>query len=169
MYTIENTLSEDLETIYWLFEQAIQYQREKKYVGWNEYDKEFIQKDIANGLQYKITKEDEIVAIFSICLHDELIWREKETGDAIYLHRVVTHPAHKGEKQFEKVLRWTVAYALEHGLSYIRMDTWLKNPRIINFYKEYGFMFVEEYTTPDTKNLPIQHRNLALALLEMKL
>jgi GNAT superfamily N-acetyltransferase len=167
-YIIENTHEEDLETIYWLFEQAIAYQKKNQYVGWNDYDKAFIQKDIVRGLQYKITEGSEIHGIFSICLNDELIWRTKEKGDAIYLHRIVTHPNHKGQNQFGKILHWAINYAKQHSLLHIRMDTWLNNVRIIEFYKSHGFAFVETYTTSDSPDLPIQHRKLALALLEMR-
>lgn len=46
------------------------------------------------------------------------------------------------------------------------MDTWGENQSILDYYMSYGFKFVENYTTPSTLNLPIQHRNLYLALLE---
>lgn len=168
-YQIENTSPEDLNFIYWLFEEAIAYQEKNNYVGWNSYDKHFIKLDIKNKLQFKITKGNVILSIFSICLSDALIWREKENGDAIYLHRIVVNPAFKGQKQFEKILNWTVEFANEKGLKYIRMDTWADNLNIIDYYKNYGFQFIENYTTPNTKELPDQHRNLKVALLEMKL
>lgn len=168
-YRIEKTGSGDLMVIYQLFEQAIAYQKSNNYVGWNEYDKDFIKREIQNGLQYKIIQENQIVAVFSVCLNDEFIWREKEVGNALYLHRVITNAAYKGQRQFEKVLKWAIAYAVQLGRSYIRIDTWLDNPKIIEFYKAYGFQFVESFTTGDTDKLPVQHRNLSLALLEIDL
>jgi hypothetical protein len=49
------------------------------------------------------------------------------------------------------------------------MDTWAENEKIIGYYRSYGFLFVESYTTPDTQDLPLQHRNLHVALLELAL
>ena len=167
-YRIGKTVVGDLETIYQLFEQAITYQKANNYVGWNAYDKDFIQREIQEGLHYKITADGQILAVFSTCLNDEFIWREKETGNAFYLHRVITNPAFKGQRQFEKVLNWAIDYAGQQGRVYIRIDTWLNNPKIIDFYKGYGFQFVEAFTTDDTDKLPVQHRNLSLALLELK-
>jgi hypothetical protein len=69
----------------------------------------------------------------------------------------------------EKILNWIVEFANGNGLKYIRMDTWADNPNIIDYYKSYGFQFLENYTTPDIPELPDQHRNLKVALLEMKL
>ena len=47
------------------------------------------------------------------------------------------------------------------------MDTWAGNEKLINYYKSYGFRFIENYTTANTEDLPEQHRNLKVALLEL--
>jgi hypothetical protein len=48
------------------------------------------------------------------------------------------------------------------------MDTWAANPTIINYYTGFGFVVVENYTTPNTAELPVHNRNLALTLLEYR-
>ena len=48
------------------------------------------------------------------------------------------------------------------------MDTWADNPTIIDYYKSFGFVFLNNFVTSDTLNLPVQHRNISLALLEYK-
>ena len=158
---------EDLPFIYRLFEEAIQFQKQNHYVGWKNYDKEYIQKDVENGLLFKMVREGAIACIFSVCYSDVLIWREKEKGDAIYLHRLVLNREFKGEKVFQSVLNWALFTAKEKGLAYIRMDTWAENEKLIHYYKNYGFQFVENYATADTEDLPLQHRNLNVALLEL--
>lgn len=168
-YKILNTEQSDLNIIYQLFEEAIDYIKRNNFVGWTTYDKAYLIKDLENKLQFKITAQDEILAIFSICLSDSLIWREMEKGDAIYLHRIVVNPAFKGKKQFDKILTWIKIFATEKGLKYIRMDTWAANPNIIEYYKSFGFIHIEDYTTPNSLELPNQHRNLKVALLEMQL
>lgn len=166
--TITNASAGDLEVIYQLFEEAILFQKKNHYVGWNSYDREFIQSDIRDGLLFKMVNENgDIVCIFSICYSDALIWREKEKGDAVYLHRLVLNRKFAGGKCFKKVLEWAIAFAEARELNYIRMDTWAENEKIIAYYKSYGFSFVENYTTPDTANLPLQHRKLNVALLEL--
>ncbi len=164
---IVNATQDDFEEICHLFEAAILFIKEKNYIGWTSYDKAFIQSDIQQGLLYKLMAGGDMVGIFSICYSDALIWRAKEKGDAIYLHRIVLNRLFKGEKIIPKVLEWTVQLAQGLGLQYIRMDTWAANHKIIAYYKSYGFTFIENYTTPGTDNLPIQHRNLTVALLEL--
>jgi len=168
-YKIVNTTKNDLKFIYWLFEMAIAYQKRKNYTVWRGYDKNVLQKDIENKLQYKILVEEEIACIFSICYADPIIWREKDKGDAIYLHRIVVNPNYKGHKQFEKILSWAIEHAKQKRLNFIRMDTWADNSNIVGYYKSFGFKFLENYITPDAPELPITHRNLGLALLEYNL
>lgn len=168
-YVIENAIIDDLQEIYNLFEQAIAFQKNHNYIGWSSYDKEFIKSDIQKKLLYKIVKDDQVACIFSVCFNDDLIWREREKGDAFYLHRIVLNQKFKGEKLFKVVLDWAIDFAADRNLAYIRMDTWAENEKIIFYYKSYGFSFIENYTTPATDNLPQQHRNLNVALLELKL
>lgn len=168
-YIITNSDNDDLPLIYNLFENAIEFLKANNYIGWNSYDKKFIKSDIKQGLSFKLTYDNEIACIFSICYSDALIWREKEVGNAIYLHRIVLNRNFTGEKLFSKVLEWTIQLAKDKDLTYIRMDTWAANEKIIDYYKSYGFSFVENYTTPNTENLPRQHRNLNVALLELTL
>lgn len=165
-YKITNAAGSDLPAIYGLFEKAIQFLKANNYIGWTSYDKGFIKSDVAQGLLFKITCGDKIACIFSICHSDTLIWRDREQGDAVYLHRIVLNRDFAGEKLFHKVLEWAIRYARGRNLRYVRMDTWADNAKIIAYYKSYGFSFIENYVTPDTENLPVQHRNLNIALLE---
>ena len=160
---------EDLPKIYWLFEEAIAYQKGNGFVGWQTYDKEYLTGDVEKGLLYKICKAEEIVCIYCVCYTDHLIWRDKEKGDAVYVHRVVVHPAHRGERYFQQVMDWTAMHALQLQRRYVRIDTWANNDRIIDYYKGYGFEFIENYTTPDNPHLPDQHRNLNVALLQYEI
>jgi ribosomal protein S18 acetylase RimI-like enzyme len=166
--TIIPATLDDLPLIYTLFEEAIRFQKDNQYIGWNNYDKEFIKADVSQRLLFKIVNENGVLGIFCICDTDKLIWREQEKEDALYLHRVVLNRAFKGVRIFEMVLRWSVEYALTNKRKFVRMDTWADNAKLINYYKTYGFRFVENYTTADTPDLPAQHRNLNVALLELE-
>lgn len=167
-FKIENTTAEDLPLVYELFDQSIIYQESKGYPTWKNYDKNALVRDVENKNQYKIVIDSQIAIVFSACYSDKVIWREREQGDAVYLHRIVVNPTFKGQKLFEKILNWSIGHAREKNLRFVRMDTWANNPTIINYYVGYGFKHLENYTTPDTNELPLHNRKLALALLEMK-
>ena len=165
---IANTTMLDFETVLWFFEQAIKLQGENGYKVWERIDQSALQKDIDEGLQYKIVDGVDILCIFSIQLNDPFIWRDKDKDDAIYLHRIVVNQKFKGQKQFQRVLDWATQFACQNNLKFIRMDTWVDNLKIIEYYKSFGFEFIENYKTMNEEKLPIQNRNLNVSLLEMK-
>lgn len=166
---IVTTTKEDFPNIFWLFDQAMELQGKNGYKVWESIDKIALQKDIDEGLQFKIVKNNDILCIFSIQHNDPFIWRNRDQNDAIYLHRNVVNPNFKGQKQFQKVLNWAKQFAKQNNLKFVRMDTWADNIKIIQYYKTFGFEFIENYKTQNTTELPLQNRNLNVALLELKL
>jgi ribosomal protein S18 acetylase RimI-like enzyme len=164
-----NTTKKDLGKILWLFEQAMDLRIKNGYKVWDDIDKIALEKDIDNRLQYKIVKDAEILCIFSIQYSDPFIWRDRDQNDAIYLHRIVVHQNFRGQRQFERVLGWAKQFARQKNLKFVRMDTWADNEKIITYYKSFGFELIEYYKTPDAPELPIQNRNLNVALLEIEL
>lgn len=165
-FTITNTTEQDIPFICWMFDEAILYQQKNKFPVWNGYDVDVIKNDIKEKIQYKIIIHNEIACIFSTCSNDPIIWEEKDKDSAIYLHRIVVNPKHKGKQQFAKIFEWAKKYCLQKNIDYLRMDTWADNPTIIKYYCSFGFNFLNNFTTPNTNNLPVQHRNIKLALLE---
>jgi ribosomal protein S18 acetylase RimI-like enzyme len=168
-YEVKNTEMSDLSLIFGLFDQSIQYQEKRGYPTWRNYDKQAIIKDIEDKNQYKVVVDSEPAIVFSVCYSDKIIWRELEKGDALYLHRIVVNPAFKGQKLFGIILDWAIGHGKAKALKSVRMDTWAANPTIIDYYKGFGFSFVENYVTPESPDLPAHNRNLALALLDYKI
>lgn len=166
-YKIENTLPTELEYISQLYDEAIRFQEAKGFPAWVGFDKNVLANDIQNGNHYKLIATSQVAIVFSVCYSDKIIWRHMEKGDAVYLHRIVVNPAFRGQKLFAAILDWTIKHAKEKKLRFVRMDTWASNTTLIEYYKSFGFMFMEYYTTPDSIDLPSQNRNLAVALLEL--
>lgn len=166
--SIVNTTEGDLPFVYWLFDEAISYQKKNGYSAWKGYDKKALQAEVENKLQYKIVNGADIMGVFSITYSDAGTWGEWDTGNAVFLHRTITNPNFKGQRIFEKIRDWAAGFAKEKGLGYIRMDTWADNPQIIEYYKGYGFRVVTSRTTANDPELPEQNRNLRVTLLEME-
>lgn len=163
---IVNTEMADLPLVYELFEHSIGYQEKRGYPVWRNYDKGAIIRDIQEKNQYKIVVASTVAMVFSVAYRDKIIWREMDKGESIYLHRIVVNPSFKGQKLFGAVVQWALDHIREKGLKSVRMDTWAANPTIIDYYKRFGFKVIENYTTPDTPELPVHNRNLALTLME---
>ena len=166
---IVNTTTEDYDVISLLFKKAMELQGKNGYKVWNDIDEAALKEDIKNKLQYKILRGNEIVCIFSIQFSDPFIWRNRDKNDAIYLHRIVVNSNFKRQRQFEKVLNWAMQFAQQKNLKFVRMDTWADNENLINYYKSFGFELIENYKTTNAPELPMQNRNLNVALLEIKL
>ena len=167
-YKVENTTPADLQFVYDLFDLSIIYQEKKGYPVWKNYDKSALVNDVNNKNQYKIVIDDQIAMVYSVCYSDKILWRQMENGDAIYLHRIVVNPQFKGQRMFGIILEWAIQYAKSKGFKFIRMDTWADDPNIINYYKGFGFYFIEDFNTPDIPELPVHNRNIPLALLEYR-
>jgi ribosomal protein S18 acetylase RimI-like enzyme len=167
-FTVLNTTLTDLPVIIKLFDDSIIYQEQHGYPTWKNYDQDAIVKDINHTNQYKAANDNGIAIVFSVSYNDRIIWRHHDDNQSIYLHRIVVNPEFKGQKLFRLILEWAKAHIKQKGLKNIRMDTWANNPNIINYYKGFGFEVVENYTTPDTVELPVHNRNLALTLLEYR-
>lgn len=114
-----NTSTDDLAIIFEFFESSIQYQLDKGYPVWANYDKGAIIRDIDNKNQYKVMAGEEIAIVFSVSYSDPVIWRELDRGNAIYLHRIVVNPVFKGRRLFDKILNWCIKHAREKGLTYV--------------------------------------------------
>jgi ribosomal protein S18 acetylase RimI-like enzyme len=165
--SISNTSLQDFEQIKWLFDEAIKLQNKNGYKVWDSIDEMALQKEITNNLQFKVVQNDIILCIFSIQYSDPFIWQDKDQNDAIYLHRIVTNPNFKGQRLFENVLNWAFQFAKQNKRKHLRMDTWAENHQLIDYYKSFGFHFIGNYKTTETEELPIQNRNLNVALLEL--
>jgi len=152
--------------IYELFEHSITYQEQHGFPVWKNYDKAAIIRDIDHGHQYKIVSGSTLALVFSVAYRDAVIWRHMDQGQSVYLHRIVVNPAFKGQRLFGQVVDWSKHHIRERGLTSIRMDTWAANPNIIRYYESFGFERVEDFTTPDSTDLPLHNRNLPLTLLE---
>lgn len=166
---IETANPHDLQMVYWLFDEAIAYQNRNGYVAWNGYDKVALQKEIQDKRLYKITNGKDILCIFCVLFADPVIWQEREKGDAVYLHRIVVNPNFKGQRCVEKIVNWAKVLAKEEQLKFIRMDTWAANPILMEYYKSFGFEFLEYFTIPETDGISSQYHNLKIALLEMRM
>lgn len=169
MIEVVNTDISDLELIFSLFDESIAYQEKHGYPVWKNYDQKSIVKDIEGKNHYKVVADAQMAIVFSVAYSDKIIWRHMDKADAIYLHRIVVNPSFKGKRLFGNILEWSIAHCRQKGLSHVRMDTWAANPTIIGYYKTFGFEVVECCTTPNTEELPVHNRNLALTLLEYKI
>lgn len=165
--TILKSTAADIPEIFRFYDMAIAYQKTKFKRHWQPFAPELIEKEIGEGRQWKIMEGTATACIFATAFEDPFIWSEKSREPAVYLHRIVTHPAFKGNNYVREIISWAKTYCRENGLQYIRMDTWGDNQELLDYYVKCGFNFKGIITPQATDTLPRHYEGITLGLFEI--
>lgn len=151
---IENCTDNDFNTILFLYDAARKLQASKEMVVWPEFENKLIDKEIREKRQWKILIDGIMACNWAIAYEDKDIWEEKEKGDAIYIHRIATHPDYRGLNLVKDIVAWARQHARQKNKKYIRLDTLGNNKRLIKHYTSCGFTFLGMVKLANTSNLP---------------
>ena len=166
---IINSTKADLDTIFLLYDAAVEFQKTKFDKHWLAFDRAMVEKEIAEKRQWKIMEGDDVACIFAITYEDPFIWQEQSADAAIYIHRIVTSPIYRGRQYVKLIIEWAREHAITHNKQFIRMDTWGDNEKLINYYTRCGFTFLGTTTPKATAELPKHYSAIFLSLFEIKL
>jgi ribosomal protein S18 acetylase RimI-like enzyme len=164
---IQNSTPDDLATILSLYHSATEYQKTVFTKYWQPFDRQMIEQEIAEKRQWKMVIDQKIVCIFAITYNDPIIWKEKDSDPSIYLHRIVTHPDHRGNFFVKDIIAWALNFGRAHGKQFIRMDTFGDNQKLIDYYVACGFTFLGLTTLGAADDLPKHYKNASLSLFEI--
>lgn len=151
---IRNCIASDTEAILALYKHARKLQQEKKMVVWPEFEKSLIEKEINENRQWKLIINNTIACNWAITFEDKQIWEERDQGDAIYIHRIATHPDFRGNRFVDNIVAWAKQYAPQKRKQFIRLDTLGNNTSLIKHYTSAGFRFLGIFKLKDTAGLP---------------
>lgn len=163
-----NSQQEDFDTIFKFYDMAVAHQKKVFNKHWQGFSKELVETEIAENRQYKILVDDEVACVFAVTFNDQLIWGDRD-HDAIYIHRIVTHPGFRGLFFVKEIIKWASAFASENDLKYIRMDAWADNEKLLEYYTGCGFDYVGVVTMEKTDGLPKHYEGISLSLFEIEI
>ena len=166
---IENVVTEDIETVFELYDQAIEFQKTVFDKHWLGFDLELVNKEIEEGRLWKIVEEAKIACIYSVTYADPVIWGKNSGESAMYVHRIVTNPNFRGHGYVRVITEWAKTHAAANHLRYVRMDTWGDNQKLIVYYKDCGFAYLGEVTPELSDDLPKHYVGIDLSLFEIDL
>jgi GNAT superfamily N-acetyltransferase len=166
-FQIQNTLKQDIPAIFTLYDEAIAYQKLVGNNHWMGFDPALITREIEEQRHYKIVAGGQIAATFCITLSDPLIWIDSDETPAIYIHRIATGLAYRGNNLLKNIIDWAREFARANQLVYIRMDTGAGNDRLINYYVNKGFTHIGNTSINYTTDLPAHYSGGTFALLQM--
>jgi ribosomal protein S18 acetylase RimI-like enzyme len=167
---IENCSMEDIAEIFCLYNAASEYQNTKKtVVVWPEFKKSLVEKEIQEYRQWKLIIDDTIACVWATTFSDEQIWEERNSDNAIYIHRIATHPQFRGRNFIASIVNWARDYAINHHIDYIRLDTLGNNVKLIEHYISAGFSFLGMFDLKNTEGLPDHYHNIPACLFEIEM
>ena len=166
MYII-NCTPADINTLLQLYQWGKEYQQKKSNQNWGNFDRVGLAQEIEEKRLWKIVENNTIVCVFLTANSDPHIWGEKNNDPAIYLHRIVTHPAYRGNGYTNKIIAWAKKIGKKSGKKFIRIDTWHDNQKLIDFYTRCGFTFRGIIKPEITDRLPEHYRGISLCLFEI--
>ncbi len=164
---INSTLA-DIDAIFDLYDKAIVYQKTKFHKHWQGFDRSLVTAEINEKRQFKIIIDQNIACIFAITYEDALIWEEKNIDPAIYIHRIVTNPAYRGNNFVKEIITWGKEFCKIQQKQFIRMDTWGDNKTLNNHYINCGFKFLGLTTLQKSDGLPKHYEGACLSLFEIE-
>jgi ribosomal protein S18 acetylase RimI-like enzyme len=159
----------DISTIFNLYDDAVAFQKTRFDKHWLPFDRGMVDREITEHKQWKIMEGDEVACIFAITYDDPFIWKEKNVDPAIYIHRIVTHPAYHGRGYVKAIVEWAKEHAKDKRKQFIRMDTWGDNEKLISYYQQCGFTYLGSITPDASDQLPQHYSAIFLSLFEIKL
>lgn len=137
---------QDVDAIMTLVQYRIDWMNDVGLHQWNEtdyfgrYPRSYWEKNI----NYFIVGEKEGRVVVAIALYtDDVRWtRDGEytgglTGNAYYLHHLVTDPACKGAGK--KMMLYVEQYAIEHQILLLRLDSAVGNLSLEKYYTDLGY------------------------------
>jgi GNAT superfamily N-acetyltransferase len=166
---ILNCEVKDIAVMQELYDFAREFQKSKGMRHWLNFEEELLMKEIAEKRQWKIMEGDTIACIFMTAYQDPYIWGEKDKDPSVYIHRIVTDPRWRGNNYTSKIIEWAKTHARSMGKRFLRMDTWGDNPKLIDYYVNCGFNYIETLTPESTANLPAHYSCISLSLFEIEL
>ena len=103
---------------------------------------------------YYVAEENNIIVggCFIVDI-DELYWPDEPKGAALYLHKIVVHPNHRGKGYADALISFFKEKGRKEGYPEVRIDVREKKTKLRAMYERNGFIllktgqFVSEFTT----------------------
>lgn len=99
-----------------------------------------VEKLIATGRTQLVTAGGRDVGTLRLDWTDERFWGSKGIdGTAGYVHTLATHLDFAGQRLVARMLQWACDRIVEQGRDLIRIDCDATNPKLVGYYRSFGF------------------------------
>lgn len=99
--------------------------------------------DVAAGRTWMVQDGDAVLATITLAPPDRDFWRSSDhPEDAVYVAKLITARAAKGQQLGGQLLDWAGQKACERRKPWVRLDCWRSNTALQDFYISEGFEHV---------------------------
>lgn len=168
MQILNSTLT-DIDDIYRLYKSASEHQRKIGAIIWPTFERAMIEREINTFHQWKLVIDDQIACIWATTFSDEHIWEDRNADPSVYIHRIATNPAFRGNNFVQTVVDWAVPHAKSLNKEFVRLDTLSENARLIKHYTGAGFDYLGMFDMMNTAGLPAHYHGEKVALFQIAL
>lgn len=142
MFTIQCCTLQDTQDILQLYATAHKDNNVDLGIDWGSYNIEWIENEIIEKKLWKIIIRGELACIWAISFEHTPVWEENKEALCMYIDRMITISAFKGQMLTKIIGEWAKGYAIETGRKYIRLSTYGLNVRWVDYLTRCGFEFV---------------------------
>ncbi|UOB19265.1 GNAT family N-acetyltransferase [Abyssalbus ytuae] len=165
---IRKAITSDIENILKTTRACASKMREQKIFQWNEHypNYEAFKEDVDREELFVLESKEKIIGCITIStlkddIYNEINWLTPDEKQ-IYLHRLAVHPDYQGQGCAQKLMSFAEDYALDNNFLSIRLDTFSKNIRNVNFYERRGYIRLGEVFFPKQSDHPFYCYELIL-------
>lgn len=168
--TIQNSNSNDIDSIFKLYELATNFQKIKfPAVSWPQFERTLVETEIQENRQWKLLIDNEIACVWATTFDDPSIWEERNIEPSVYIHRIATNPKFRGQNFVEIITDWAKKHAQTNDKQFVRLDTCGQNNGLIKHYTKCGFEFLGIWKLKDSSSLPAHYIDAEVCFFEIDL
>lgn len=142
----------ELDVVLGLFRDAAVWLADRGLDQWQRGPRiERIRQDIDAGAVFLvIDQDDEVVGTLTIDTRaDPDFWTDADDpGSALYLHRMIVAPDHRGERIGEAMTTWAEQFGAALGYRWLRLDAWRTNTELVSYYASRGWQHIRTVEPP---------------------
>ncbi|MET0465650.1 MAG: GNAT family N-acetyltransferase [Chitinophagaceae bacterium] len=152
-YLFRKAVSEDLDPIWQILQQAIERRRLDGSNQWQDGypNPTVVRRDIENGHGFVLADTNGIVGYCAILINDEPEYANIKgkwltDGDFVVYHRVAISEDHLGKGLAQEMLRSIEQYARDNQISSLKADTNFDNAGMLRIFEKLGYVYCGEVT-----------------------
>lgn len=150
-HTFRKANDSEIPPIWEILKQAIARRKADGSNQWQDGypNPDVIKKDIERGIGYVLTENETVIGYCAVLINDEPAYAELKgkwltNGDFVVVHRVALSDSHVGKGLAKTMLKYIEAFAIQHEIYSIKMDTNFDNIAMLKIVDQLGYTYCGE-------------------------